>query len=191
MALNATIRKAQLQIADMDRHVYLDHGVTVAQHPSETDERVMVRLLVLALNVATSHAHTPLALAKGLWDTDEPDLWEKDLTGQVMHWIDLGQPDERRMTKASGRAEQVSVYTHTASSPIWWKGVCNKVSRLRNLRVWEIPSHESQALTVLCQRSMNLQITVQDGHIWLTDGQNSCEVTPVPLKTQTGLCTLP
>lgn len=190
MALNATIRKAHLQIADMDRHVYLDHAVTVAQHPSETDERVMVRLLALALNVPTSGDHQgPLALAKGLWDTDEPDLWQKDLTGSLIHWIDLGQPDERRMSRASGRAEHVSVYSHTASTAVWWKGVSHKVSRLRNLQVWEIPHAESQALTALCQRSMALQITVQDGHVWITDGATSCEVVPVLLKAAAGLNT--
>lgn len=189
MALNATIRKAHLQIADMDRHVYLDHAVTVAQHPSETDERVMVRLLALALNVPASDDHGALVLAKGLWDTDEPDLWHKDLTGSVMHWIDVGQPDERRMTRASGRAEHVSVYSHTASSHIWWKAVSNKTTRLRNLQVWEVPSAQSQALAALCQRSMALQITVQDGHIWVTDGEASCEVVPVLLTANTGLST--
>lgn len=189
MALNALIRKAHLQIADMDRHVYLDHAVTVAQHPSETDERVMVRLLALALNLPASEDNGPLALAKSLWDPDEPDLWQKDLTGAVVQWIDLGQPDERRLAKACGRAERVSVYSHTASTAVWWKGLANKVSRLRNLRVWEIPAAEAQALTALCQRSMSLQITVQDGHVWLTDGQASCEVVPVALKAEADLAT--
>jgi uncharacterized protein YaeQ len=191
MAINATIRKAHLQIADMDRHVYLDHAVTVAQHPSETDERVMVRLLALALNVPpASDENGPLALAKSLWDPDEPDLWQKDLTGSILHWIDLGQPDERRLTRASGRADRVSVYTHLSSTAVWWKGLGNKVNRLRNLRVWEIPSAESQALTALCQRSMALQVTVQDGHVWITDGQTSCEVVPVLLKAEAGLATV-
>lgn len=188
MALNATIRKVQLQVADMDRHVYLDQALTVAQHPSETDERVMVRLLAFALNLPpSSDDHGPLALAKGLWDTDEPDLWQKDLTGSLLHWIDLGQPDERRMTKASGRATRVSVYSHTASTPVWWKGLGNKVNRLRNLRVWEIPSAQSQALAAMCQRSMSLQFTIQDGQVWITDGQASCEVVPVLLKAEAGL----
>ena len=188
MALNATIRKAQLQVADMDRHVYLDQALTVAQHPSETDERVMVRLLAMALNLPpASDENGPLALAKGLWDTDEPDVWQKDLTGSILHWIDLGQPDERRMTKASGRANHVSVYSYTASTAVWWKGLSNKVNRLRNLQVWEIPRAQSQALAAMCQRSMSLQFTIQDGQVWVTDGQASCEVTPVQLKAEAGL----
>lgn len=183
MALNATIRKAQLQIADMDRHAYLDQSVTVAQHPSETDERVMVRLLALALNMPPGGDDDgALVLAKGLWDADEPDLWQKDLTGSIVHWIDLGQPDDRSMTKASGRADRVTVYSFAASTSIWWQGVSKKVSRLRNLRVWEIPSAQSQSLTELCQRSMSLQVTVQDGHVWITDGQTTCEVTPILLN---------
>jgi uncharacterized protein YaeQ len=188
MALNAIIRKANLQIADMDRHLYLDHAVTLAQHPSETEERVMIRLLALALNVPSANdTKGPLLPAKSLWDTDEPDLWQKDLTGSLLHWIDLGQPDERRLARACGRAEHVSVYTYAASTPVWWKALSSKVSRLRNLTVWEIPSDQSQALVALCNRSMSLQITVQDGHVWITDGDASCDIMPVLLKSQAGL----
>lgn len=185
MALNATIRKAQLQIADMDRHVYLDQTVTIAQHPSETEERVMVRLIALALNLPpSSDENGPLVMARGLWDQDEPDLWQKDLTGSIVHWIDLGQPDDRRMTKAAGRADRVSVYTYSPSTSIWWKGVARKMGRVRNLKVWEIPFEQSQALAGLCQRSMLLQVTVQDGQLWVTDGQATCEVTPNLLNSE-------
>jgi len=182
MALKATIYKANLQIADMDRQVYVDHAVTIARHPSETDERMMIRLLALALNLPANADHGALELAKDLWDVDEPALWQKDLTGQIMQWIDVGQPDDKRLIRASGRAEQVSVYSFSASTPIWWSGIATKLTRASNIAVWQIESAQSQALAGLAQRGMQLQLSVQDGSCWLSDGQQSIEITPQRLN---------
>jgi uncharacterized protein YaeQ len=182
MALKATIFKAQIQLADMDRNLYGDHALTIARHPSETDERLMIRLLAYALNVPADDSHGALDLAKGLWDTDEPELWQKDLTGQIVHWIDVGQPDDRRLIKAAPRSDLVSVYTHTHSSPVWWKGIESKLTRLNNVQVWRIPHDESQALAALAQRTMQLQISVQDGTIWVGDGARSLELHLEKLK---------
>jgi uncharacterized protein YaeQ len=178
MALKATIYKANLQIADMDRNVYADHGVTIARHPSETDERLMIRLLAFALQVPADSHNGTLEFAKSLWDTDEPDLWQKDLTGQIVHWIDVGQPDDKRMMKSSPRAERVTVYAYAASTPIWWSGIETKITRARNLSVWQVEAEQSQALAALAQRSMQLQVTVQDGTAWVGDGSRSVEITP-------------
>ena len=182
MALKATIYKATLQLADMDRNVYGDHGVTIARHPSETDERMMMRLLAFALNVPADNDNGALEFAKSLWDTDEPDLWQKDLTGQIVHWIDVGQPDDKRLMKASPRSERVTVYTFTHSSPIWWNGIATKITRARNVKVWKVAAEQSQALAALAQRSMQLQLSVQDGSTWIGDGQHSVEITPTPLN---------
>jgi uncharacterized protein YaeQ len=182
MALKATIYKANLQIADMDRQVYVDHAVTIARHPSETDERMMIRLLALALNLPADNDHGALELAKDLWDVDEPALWQKDLTGQIVQWIDVGQPDDKRLIRASGRAEQVSVYSFAASTPIWWSGIATKLTRASNIAVWQIESEQSQALATLAQRGMQLQLSVQDGSCWLSDGQQSIEITPQRLN---------
>ena len=178
MALKATIYKANLQLADMDRNVYGDHSVTIARHPSETDERMMMRVLAFALNVPADNHNGNLDFAKSLWDTDEPDLWQKDLTGQIVHWIDVGQPDDKRMMKSSPKAERVSVYAFASSTPVWWSGVATKITRARNLTVWQVPADQSQALAELAQRTMQLQVTVQDGTVWVGDGQRSVEVTP-------------
>jgi len=178
MALKATIYKANLQLADMDRNVYGDHGITIARHPSETDERMMMRVLAFALNVPADNHNGNLDFAKSLWDTDEPDLWQKDLTGQIVHWIDVGQPDDKRMMKSSPKAERVSVYAFASSTPVWWSGVATKITRARNLTVWQVPADQSQALAELAQRTMQLQVTVQDGTVWVGDGQRSVEVTP-------------
>jgi uncharacterized protein YaeQ len=182
MALKATIFKANLQIADMDRSVYADHGVTIARHPSETDERMMMRLLALALHVPADTNHGTLEFAKGLWDPDEPDLWHKDLTGQLIHWVEVGQPDDKRLMKACGRAEQVTVICFSHSAQIWWNGIKNKLTRARNLQVWQVDAAQSQALAALAQRTMQLQVTVQDGAVWVGDGTRTVEITPKPME---------
>ena len=182
MALKATIYKASLQIADMDRSVYVDHAVTIARHPSETDERMMIRLLALALNLPPDDHHGTLEFAKDLWDVDEPALWHRDLTGEIKHWVEVGQPDDKRLMKASGRADRVSVYSFSHSTPIWWAGIATKITRATNIAVWQIEAAQSQALAELAQRSMQLQISVQDGTAYIGDGEHAVEITPVRLN---------
>ena len=177
MALKATIYKAELSIADMDRNYYGTHTLTLAKHPSETDERVMVRLLAFAI-----HASDSLTFTKGLFDVDEPDRWQKDLTGAIELWINVGQPDEKIMLKASGRSNQVVVYSYAATSNIWWKGIANKVERCKNLTVIDLPSEATEQLALMAQRTMQLQCTIQDGQIWLTDGVTTIEFPRETLK---------
>ncbi|NWG87095.1 MAG: YaeQ family protein [Hydrogenophilaceae bacterium] len=168
MALKATIYKADLQIADMDRHYYADHALTIARHPSETDERMMVRVLAYALN-----AQEGMAFTRGLFEVDEPDLWVKDLTGEIKLWIDLGQPDETRIRKACNRAGKVIVICYSSSCPVWWKQIADKLGRLSNLTVLQLPAETAQALAALAERNMALQCMVQDGDIWInTDTQS-------------------
>jgi uncharacterized protein YaeQ len=158
MALKSTIYKAELQIADMDRHYYGDHALTIARHPSETDERMMVRVAAFGL-----FADERLEFCKGLSDTDEPDLWLKDLTGQIETWIEVGQPDERRISKASGRSERVIVIAYAGrTADIWWQGVKGKVERLQNVTVWTLEDGVAEALGRLAERTMRLQLMVQD-----------------------------
>lgn len=176
MALKATIHKAQIQLSDMDRNVYCDHSVTIARHPSETDERLMVRLLAFALNAPSSQDEQPLELAKDMWDPDEPSLWQKDATGRVTHWIDLGQPEEKRLLRTSARVDRLSVYTFQSNALAWWKDLEGRLTRLRNLTVWHIPAEQSQRLAALVQRTLVLQITVQDGSIWVGDDHQSVEI---------------
>jgi len=179
MALKATIFKAELHIADMDRHYYGDHALTIARHPSETDERMMVRLLAFALN-----ARDDLAFGKGLSTDDEPALWRKDLTGAVDLWIDVGMPDEKDIRRACNRSNQVIIYSYGGrTSDIWWQQNHNKLERLKNLAIINLPFAETQALAQLAQRTMRLQCTIQDGVIWLADDNVRIEATPVELKT--------
>ena len=172
MALRATIYKADLNVADTDRHYYGTHGLTVARHPSETDERMMVRLVAFAL-----HASEELAFTKGLSDTDEPDLWEKDLTGAVKLWIEVGQPEERRILRAC-RAEQVIVYCYGGSaSKIWWDGVRNKLERARNLKIVNLPSEQSRALA-LAERTMQVNVNISDGIVYFSADKGEATIEP-------------
>jgi uncharacterized protein YaeQ len=182
MALKATINKAEVQIADLDRAHFGDYALTIARHPSETEERMMIRLLAFALNAPADDHNGALDFAKDLWDADEPSLWQKDLTGQIIQWIEVGQPDDKRLMKATPRAERVAVYSFSHSTPIWWNGIATKITRARNIAVWQVPAEQSQALAALAKRTMNLQVTVQDGAVWVGDGASSVEITPQRLN---------
>jgi uncharacterized protein YaeQ len=177
MALKSTIYKAGLQVADIDRNYYADHALTIACHPSETPERMMVRVLAYALN-----AHERLGFGRGLSDVDDPDLSLKDLTGQIELWIEVGLPDEKTVLKACGRAGEVKIYAYGTSVPMWWKTVGPKLERARNLSVLAVPPETSQALGRLAERNMQLQCTVQDGSIWIRDDSDEVEVALTSLR---------
>src|SRR5881392_1299699 len=150
MALKATIFKAELSIADIDRGYYADHSLTVARHPSETDERMMVRLLAFAL-----HAAERLEFGRGLSTEDEPDLWQRDLTGAIERWIDVGLPAESDVRKACGRARDVSVIAYGGRAvALWWDGVRDRLLRQPRLTVHEVPLEASRALAQLARRTM-------------------------------------
>ena len=172
MALKSTIFKAELQVADMDRAYYGDHALTIARHPSEQDARMMVRVLAFAL-----HASPALAFAQGLTASDEPDLWRRDATGTIECWIDVGQPDERLVRRACGRAEQVVVYAFGRATDVWWARSSPALARLGNLAVWRIAPHVTDALAALAQRTMRLQCTVQDGQVWFGNRDTVVELT--------------
>jgi uncharacterized protein YaeQ len=163
MALGATIFKATVQISDMDRGYYQEHVLTIARHPSETDERMMVRLLAFCL-----HAAEGLSFGKGLSTDDEPDLWEKDLTGAIVSWIDVGLPDGKRIRKACGRAKAVFVYSYgVQGARLWWEKTSGDLERARNVTVMRLPA-ETRELAKLAERNMRLTCTIQDRHVWLT-----------------------
>jgi uncharacterized protein YaeQ len=176
MAIKSTICKATLQIADMDRHYYAEHALTIARHPSETDERMMIRCFAFALNAGES-----LALGKGLSDADEPDLWQRDLTGAIRLWIEVGQPDEKRILRACGRAGQVLVYAYSQSAALWWKPIAGKLERARNLTVCSIAGSTAAALGKLAARAMYLQCTIHDGEIWMRDADAAVRIEMVTL----------
>ncbi len=177
MALKATIFKTDLQVADMDRNHYADYSLTLARHPSETDERMMVRLLAFAL-----HADDLLDFGKGLSTDEVPDLWLKDLTGAIQLWINVGQPDERWLRKAAGRARQVVVFCYGGRvADIWWEQNRATLERLQNLTVLKLLPESTQALAKLANRNMSLQCMMQDGEVLITGDGDPIRVEPIAL----------
>jgi uncharacterized protein YaeQ len=174
MALRATVYRADLTVSDLDRGVYGQHALTLARHPSETEERLMVRLLAFAL-----HADAALEFGRGLSTEGEPDLWQRDATGAIERWIDVGLPDERDLRKACGRAAEVVVLAYGARRvDAWWSEHAAALGRLANLRVLTLTSAETDALQSLAARSMALTCTVQDGHVWLAGERANVELAP-------------
>ena len=186
MALKSTIFKANLQIADIDNSYYADHTLTLARHPSETDERMMVRLCALALQAHTLNSvcngDGTLAFGAGLSDPDEPDVWLRDFTGRTRVWIEVGQPEDKPLIKACGKSDQVLLYCFNHAAEVWWRSMESKLSRPQNLRVYRVPTLASQALIPLAQRSMQLQATVQEGILTLGDASTTVDIEPVRWK---------
>jgi uncharacterized protein YaeQ len=182
MALKSTIFKANVQLADIDHAHYADHALTLARHPSETDERMMVRLAALALNAHAlqdvCQGDGTLAFGGGLSDPDDPDLLLADFTGRKRLWVEVGQPEDKPLAKACSQADAVSVYAFASSADIWWRGIERKVARLDRLSVWRLPSADTQALAALAERSMQLQATVMDGVLTLASDKGSVSLEP-------------
>ncbi|MDQ7002763.1 MAG: YaeQ family protein [Ghiorsea sp.] len=177
MAIKSTIYKVDIQVSNMDTYYFEEHSLTLAKHPSEHESRMMTRLLAFALN-----AHEQMAFSKGLCADDEPDLWQKSLSDEVEVWIDLGQPDEKRIRKACGRAKQVIIYTYNYRSALtWWEQTKNKLSRFNNLSVFVLNDEVVAAMGDMAKRNMQLQYTIQDGETLLSDGEHSLVIEPKKL----------
>lgn len=180
MALKSTIFKAQVAVADIDHGYYADHSFTIARHPSETDERMMMRLAALALNAhklqTVCNGDGTLAFGGGLSTPDEADVILRDFTDRARVWIEVGQPEDKPLAKACGQADEVIVYAYSAAADIWWRGIEGKLARLGNLCVWRVAAESSQALAQLAQRTMQLQATLQEGLLMVADGERSVDV---------------
>ena len=178
MALKSTIFKAELAVSDLDRGHFATHSLTLARHPSETDERMMVRLLAFALDAGEA-----LEFGPGLSSEDEPDLVRRDLTGAIELWIDVGLPDERDVRKAAGRARRVKVYLYGGrGAALWWKQNEAALARLANVSVVEVPAEASAAMAARAGRTMRIDCTIQEGGVWLSMGEETLHFAPALLK---------
>ena len=174
MAIKSTIHKVDIQITNTDIDYYESHRLTVASHPSETDERLMVRLLAFAIN-----ANSEISFAGDISEADEPAIWEKSLSGQVKNWIELGQPDEKIIRKACNNSRKVIIYCfNTRRSQTWFDSIRTKVNKFNNLEIWLLPDEGIKPLAGLVQRNMQLVFRIQDGEIWIS--QDDIEVHVVP-----------
>jgi uncharacterized protein YaeQ len=186
VALKSTIFKAQVAVADIDHGYYADHALTIARHPSETDERMMVRLAALALNAhklqTVCNGDATLSFGGGLSTPEEPDVVIRDYTQRARVWLEVGQPEDRPIAKACSLSDEVVVYPFSSSADVWWRGIEGKLVRLANLSVWRIASDSSQALAQLARRTMQLQATIQEGVLMIGDGARTVDVEPQRLK---------
>lgn len=178
MAQNATIYKVELSVSDMDRHYYETHKLTVAKHPSETDERMMVRILAYALN-----AHEHLEMTKGISTEDEPDIWQKSLSGELELWVALGMPSEKVLRQSCSKSNQVVVYTYGGRpSEVWWDKVKGSTTRFANLQVVNLSEEDTNELARQANRSMRVQVNIQDGEVMVNIGDSILYVTPTNWK---------
>lgn len=176
MALNSTMYKADLHVADMDRHYYQQHQLMLSKHPSETDERIMVRLLAFAL-----YADAALTFGKGIGDNDEPALWKKDMTGDIKLWIEVGLPDERILRKASGRATHVVLimYGRRIIADRWWDENQKALTKLKNVTILYIPAEATLAMAAMATRNMQFTCTIEDAQIMLGNETATISIEPV------------
>lgn len=182
MALRSTIFKISLDVSDIDRGYYQTHALTVARHPSETDERMMVRVLAFALNVG--QANELLEFGKGLSSDEEPALWERDLTGNISHWIDVGLPDERVLRRACGRADRVTLYAYGNGRTVemWWQQHGALLAKQHKLAVFAVSSVSSKALAAMAERALDLQCMIQEGVVWMSDASERIEIAMETLQ---------
>lgn len=173
MALKSSIHKVELAVSDTDRGYYATHALTLARHPSETEARMMVRILAFAL-----FADERLEFGRGLCADDEADLWLRELHGEVRRWIDVGQPDEKWVRKACARAASVVVLSYGAAAEVWWRGAASKLARFDKLEVLNLDAATVAEVAQMAGRNMRLQCTVQDAELWITDGERSVHVVP-------------
>ncbi|MEP7155951.1 MAG: YaeQ family protein [Betaproteobacteria bacterium] len=178
MALKATVHKVDLSVSDMDRGYYASHALTLARHPSETSERLMVRLLAFAM-----YADEMLLYGRGLSADDEPALWKKDLTGNIELWLDVGLPDERELRKACGRARHVVLVTYGGrGAGIWWNANEGALARLTNLDIIDLSAESTAAMAKLVDRTMQINVSIQDGQIFIGNAEETVLVEPVTIR---------
>jgi len=179
MAQKATIYKVELSVSDMDRHYYKTHKLTVAKHPSETDERLMVRILAFALN-----AHDQLEMTKGLSTDDEPDMWQKSLGGELELWVALGLPSEKVIRQSCGKARDVIIYSYGGNTAeMWWDKIKTRTTRFETLSIVNFVQDETRALEALANRSMKLQVNIQEGDVMVSVDDQIVYLHPVKWKT--------
>jgi uncharacterized protein YaeQ len=177
MALKSTINKATIHLSDMDRNYYDTIQLTIAQHPSENDRRMMIRLIAYVLNASEN-----LQFGKGVSDEDEAAIWRINYSEVIELWIELGQLDEKRLKKACNRAQEVKLYCFGSSVDTWWQQSKGKLNQFDKLSIESFSEETTQALALLADRSMELQISIQDGQVWLTSGEQSLLIELHKLK---------
>ena len=176
MALKPIIYKLRITLSDIDRNYYDTLNLTIAQHPSETLERMMVRVLAFCIN-----SQEQLAFTKGLCAVDEPDIWVHTLDNQITLWIDVGEPAVDRIKKATRLSQTVKVYSFNSKSNVWWDQGRAKFNELA-ASIFQFQWESVQALAALVQRTMDLSITITGDSAYVAAESGECEVSWIPLQ---------
>jgi len=176
MALKPTIYKFKIALSDMDRDVYDTFNLTIALHPSETLERMMARVMAFCFN-----ADEQLVFCKGLSDSDEPDLWQHGLDGQLTLWIEVGEPITNRIKKAT-RMAPVKVYCFNNKANTWWDLNQQDIGQL-SASIYQLQWPQMQALAKLVDRTVDASVTITDGTAYVATEQGECEVSVQQLQS--------
>ena len=170
MALKPTIYKFEISLSDLDRERYDSLKLTVALHPSESLERMMARVIAFCLN-----ADERLDFTRGLSETSDPDIWTHSLDGQVLLWIDIGEPSLERLKKAVGLADRVCVYSFNSKSDTWWHQSESAMNRLP-VAVYQFPNESVRELAKLVERTMEMSVTITEGNAYIATQLGECEL---------------
>ena len=176
MAIKPTIYKMKISLSDFNRDYYGSLNLTLAKHPSETMERMMVRVLAFCLN-----AEEELSFTKGLSSIDEPDIWLKTIDGQISCWIEVVEPSVERIKKSTRLADKVKVYCFNSKSDVWWKQSQDKINLLAAF-VFEFEWESVQRLSRFVTRTMDLSISISEDSLYVVTEQGECELTLKALK---------
>lgn len=176
MALKPTIFKFKIALSDLDRNYYDNLNLTIAQHPSETMERMMARVLAFCINSQEHLIFTP-----GLSATDEPDIWAHTLDGQISLWVDVGEPAVDRIKKATRISKTVKVYSFNTKSDAWWNQWKSRFCQL-DVSVFRFEWGGIQALAALVERTMDVSITLSGDFAYIATQTGECEVSWVTLQ---------
>ena len=171
MAIKPTIYKLKISLSDLDRNYYDTLNLTLAKHPSETIERMMVRVIAFCIN-----AQEHLSFTKGLSAIDEPDIWARTLDDQIALWIDIGEPSVERIKKSSSLAPAVKVYCFNTKSDVWWDQAKEKIKQLK-ASIYRFQWLEIEALAALVQRTMEISVTISSDSAYVATELGECEVS--------------
>ena len=172
MALKSTVYKANISLSNLNIHHYSDYSLTLAKHPSETDLRLIIRLMVFSLL-----AQEGLQFTKGLGSDNEPDLWKINHDGSIDHWIELGLPDERHIRQICGKAKRVSIYTYHQNQNVqWFESLEKKLTRFDHLNIIHFLFEDELLLENFAQKGMNLTITIEDNELWLSNDNDRLKI---------------
>jgi uncharacterized protein YaeQ len=163
MALTATIYNFDITLSDMDRGVYEQLALRVAQHPAESPEYLLTRVLAYCLEYTEG-----IAFSKGISEGDDPALFVRDLTGRTLAWIEVGWPDADRLHRGSKSAERVAIYTHRNPTTLLAQLAGKRIHRAAEIPIYAFDRGFIDAVLAQLDRRAAFELSVTERHLYLT-----------------------